>query len=240
MEDKHLVRYNSKQEYAFNVSLPQKEVKFTRNESRLYVFTPPYITDETRSEVNMMIDSVEENAKNFTERQIKRAKEARQLYHALGSPSVHDFRAIIQTNAIRNLPITLEDIETIEMIFGPDIGALKGKTDRTKSAPVVSNYIEIPKEIIVNHQMVTLCIDAMNINGLTFLKTVSRRILYRTAEFISDQTIHSCKNALDTIFRIYNKAGFTINMTNCDNEFRPIMKDMEDIYNVRMNYVNPY
>jgi hypothetical protein len=70
MEDKHPVRYNSKQEHAFIVSLPHKELKFTRNESGLYVFKPPYITDETRSEVNMMMDSVEENAKVFTEREI--------------------------------------------------------------------------------------------------------------------------------------------------------------------------
>jgi hypothetical protein len=34
----------------------------------LYVCKPPYIANETKSEVNMMIDSVEENAKNFTER----------------------------------------------------------------------------------------------------------------------------------------------------------------------------
>jgi hypothetical protein len=47
---------------------------------------------------------------------------------------VHDFKAIIQTNAIRNLPITLEDIETVEMVFGPDIGALKGKTVGTKTS----------------------------------------------------------------------------------------------------------
>jgi hypothetical protein len=80
MEDKHPVRYNSKQEHAFIVSLPHKEVKFTRNESGLYVFKPPYITDETRSESNMKIDSVEENTIFFTEQQIKRAKAARQLY----------------------------------------------------------------------------------------------------------------------------------------------------------------
>jgi pyruvate formate-lyase activating enzyme-like uncharacterized protein len=170
----------------------------------------------------------------------KESKTARQLYHALGSPSVHDFKAIIQANAIRNLQITLEDIETAEMVFGPDIGALKGKTVGTKPATVVSNYIEIPKEIIKNHQKVTLCIDTMNINGLTFLTTVSRRILYKTAEFIPDQTMQSYKNAFVAIFRIYNKSGFTISMIDCNNELRPIMKYMEDIYNVRMNYANPY
>jgi hypothetical protein len=51
----------------------------------------------------------------------------RELYHALGSPSVNDFKAIIQKNAIGNLPITLEDMEAADMVFGSDIGVLKRK-----------------------------------------------------------------------------------------------------------------
>jgi hypothetical protein len=30
-------------------------------------------------------------------------------------------------NAIKNLPVTIEYINLVEKIFGPDIGALKGK-----------------------------------------------------------------------------------------------------------------
>jgi hypothetical protein len=89
---------------------------------------------------------------------------------------------IVSSNQIRNLPITLDDINIAEKIFGPDVGALKGKTTRTKPAPVVPDFIEIPKELIINHENVILCIDAIKINGLTFLTTISRNIMYRTAE----------------------------------------------------------
>ena len=125
--------------------------------------------------------------KMFTNRQIERAKLTRKIYHALGTPSINDFKMIVTTNAIKNLPITLDDIKTAEMIFGQDIGMLKGKTVRKKPFPVATDYLEIPKELINNHQDVTLCIDIMYINGLAFLTTVSRKILYRITEVLDKQ-----------------------------------------------------
>jgi hypothetical protein len=86
------------------------------------------------------INSVEKNKTMNTDCQIMRAKMARQIYHSLGTPSVNDFKAILKMNAIRNLPITIEDIKLAEQIFGPDIGSLKGKTTRGKPSPVVSDF----------------------------------------------------------------------------------------------------
>jgi hypothetical protein len=103
----------------------------------------------------------------------------------------------------------------------------------------VADYIEIPKELIYNHQNVILCMDGMKINGVPFLTTISRNIMYRTAEWIQHQTPEAYRRVLDNIFRIYNNAGFQITIINCDNEFRPLMNELQDTYNVRMNYANP-
>jgi hypothetical protein len=102
------------------------------------------------------------------------------LYHSLGTPSIKYFKAILTMNLIRNVPVTLDNIKLAEQIFGTDIGALKGKTTRAKPAPVVSDYINIPSKLFNNHQEVVLCMDGMSINGLPFLTTVSRNIMYRT------------------------------------------------------------
>jgi hypothetical protein len=67
------------------------------------------------------MNTVEENKHFFTNRQIARAYKARELHHALGTPSIHDFKATIILNAIKNNPVTLEDVKISEMIFGPDI-----------------------------------------------------------------------------------------------------------------------
>jgi len=119
MEDKHDITYNSKSEHAFIVHLPDKKVKFKRSSNGLYYYNPPYSTKQQTCATNIPIDSVEENMKMFTNRQVERAKLTRKIYHTLGTPSVHDFKMIVTTNAIKNLPITLEDIKTSEMIFVP-------------------------------------------------------------------------------------------------------------------------
>jgi hypothetical protein len=80
---------------------------------------------------------------------------------------------IITSNTIKNIPITIEDIKIAKKVFRPDIGASKGKLLRQKPAPVVSDYVEIPKELIYNHQSSVLCMDGMKINGVPFLTTIS-------------------------------------------------------------------
>jgi hypothetical protein len=235
MEDKNPITHNSKKEHAFIVHILNKDVKFVRSPNGLYYVNPPYNKNKQACSANVPMDSVQENIN----RQIERAKLTRKIYHALDTPSLKDFRLIVTANSIKNPPITVDDVKTAEMILGEDIGMLKGKTVRHKPLPVSSDYVEVPKELINNHQNVTLCVDIMNINGLSFLSTISRKIMYRTTEFIPSQSVKNYRRALDTVFQIYNQAGFKITTIHCDNEFQPIMKEMEQVYGVRMNYANP-
>jgi hypothetical protein len=86
----------------------------------------------------------------------------------LGTPSLQDFKTIFMPNQIRNLPVTVDNVSIAEKIFGPDIGALKGKMTQRKPVPVVSVYIEIANELITNHNNATLCIGVIKIKGLQF------------------------------------------------------------------------
>jgi hypothetical protein len=58
------------------------------------------------------------------------------------------------------------------------IVSLKVKTTREKPLPVVSDYIEIPRALMEAQRDVVLCMDTMNFNGLSFLTTISRNIMY--------------------------------------------------------------
>ena len=49
-----------------------------------------------------MVQTVEENKKHFSERAYKRAMEARRLYQIIGTPSLKDYKTIIQSNLIKN------------------------------------------------------------------------------------------------------------------------------------------
>jgi len=177
MADRYKITYDSEKEDAFLVHLPNKIVKFQRDFNGLYVFKPN-IKTKVRDGVQF-ITTLEENRTFYTTRQFDRAKRARDLFHALGTPSIQDFKAIIRINAIRDNPVTTEDIELAEKIFGPDIGMLKGKTTRTKPIPVVSNRIDIPRELINAQREVVLCIDGFKVNNQPFLATISRNLYYR-------------------------------------------------------------
>ena len=64
----------------------------------------------------------------------------------VGHPSIQDYKNIIKMNAINNFPVTVEDIDICEKIFGLDIYMLKGRTVRTKPKSVVNDYNNITQE----------------------------------------------------------------------------------------------
>jgi hypothetical protein len=141
--------------------LTDPPVDFVRSPEKLYYFAPKKFRTNTNHADYVFLDTVEENRLFYTSRQFERAKRARQLFHSLGSPSVRDCKGIIRMNCIKDNPVTTEDIDIAEAIFGPDIGVIKGKTTHHRPNPVVADYVDIPEELLDCQQNVTLCIDTM-------------------------------------------------------------------------------
>ncbi len=128
------------------------------------------------------VEMVVENAQVHTKAQQERASKARKLLQALGFPTVKDLKYVIQRNAIQDCPVTLEDVELAEKIYGPNVASIKGKTTHQKPTPVRSNLVEIPFPLLEAQRGVDLCFDTMFVNQIPFLTTVSKRILYRSAD----------------------------------------------------------
>ena len=80
-----------------------------------------------------------------------------------------------------------------------------------------------------------LCADILFINGLPFLSTISKKIKYRTIEWLPNRTPSAYRSAFDKVFRIYNKAGFTITYVHADQEFKPIFNDIQDDLGITLN-----
>ena len=90
-----------------------------------------------------MISTLEENRKHYTQQQYERANTARELYQKVGHNLIKYYKKIIKMNAMNSFPVTIEDINIYDKIFGPDIYTLKGKKLRTKQKAVMNDYIEI-------------------------------------------------------------------------------------------------
>ena len=69
-----------------------------------------------------LIQTVHDNERMFTPRQIESAKQARDLYEMIGRPSYQKFMNIIQNNLLQNVKITVKDICHAECIYGKELG----------------------------------------------------------------------------------------------------------------------
>jgi hypothetical protein len=131
-------------------------------------------------------------------------------------------------NVIANCPVTTADINLAEKLFGKDIASLKAKTTRRKTTPVVNDVVEIPRELIEAQHGVDLCFDIMFVNGLPFLTTISKRILYRTAQWLTPNKPQVCRSELNAVFDIYQRAGFKVKCVHCDGEFKSIVRLLKE------------
>ena len=140
LSDKYRITMDTDKENAIIVH-SDPPVKFVRR-NNMYVFRPDpdFGTVKPKDVIAKMfakrakkislLTTVKENEKAFTERQRQRAIKARELYEHIGAPTIASLKFLLRYNLIKNCDVTVQDVETAEQIYGPDIAALKGKSVR--------------------------------------------------------------------------------------------------------------
>jgi hypothetical protein len=61
---------------------------------------------------------------------------------------------MVLTNGIKDFPVTGQDIDVTTKIWGKNIAALKGKTTRRLTIPVVRDYVKVPLDLLNLHKEV--------------------------------------------------------------------------------------
>ena len=243
------VTFDSAKEDAFHVYKDGKVTKFPRTPEGLYAYKPTKKEFEQVAESKRMkppdstpetglvntIETVKENMKGFTKRQIEQAKRARKLMTVLGFPTTENFKHILRQRLVRNCPVTTEDINIAEKIWGSEIASMKGKKTRSRPALVRNDIVEIPPEIMENHSNLTLYMDIMYVNGMPMLTSVDAPIRFRSLVPLNSRKAEEIYRALDVILRAYNHAEFTIREIQCDNEFKTLMNEIKDDIGIHMN-----
>ena len=90
-----------------------------------------------------------------------------------------------------------------ERIFGPNLGALKGKTVYRRGVLVSGRIEGVPPSILERYQKVTLSIDIMFVNGIPFLLTISRGLQFGTAENLLNRQVPTVATALEKVIKLY-------------------------------------
>jgi hypothetical protein len=170
------------------------------------------------------LQTVAENKKVFTKRQIDAADLARELYRKLGRPGAARFMDIIRKNLIINCPITFDDVTRAERIYGKDVAFLKGKTTASPANDHVPNQppIVLPQDILENHGQVTLCCDIYYVLGLPFSLSVSRNVHFLSCRPIPNREKPAIRSCISSDVATYQERGFEVTNIHCDGEYNHI------------------
>jgi hypothetical protein len=155
------VHYDSDNGKQFIVVQPTKQVVFQQSATGLYYH-------DTTNRAVVMVNTVNGNREGFTNRAVRAAKQSRRALGMVGYPSERDFKNMVSSNMILNCPVKPEDISAANKIFGPNVASLKGKTVRATQDPVLTEYVQIPREIVDLNKKVTITADIMFVGGGRF------------------------------------------------------------------------
>jgi hypothetical protein len=167
---------------------------------------------------HVMVDTVTENLKCYTKREIESATRARKLLAFMGYPSVEMAISMLRDGS--GFDVSEYDFEVADAIWGKDIASIKGKTTRkatastdiTLSAPVVQQQQILSIDIMFVDQVSTVVAVAHPLE-LTFGVSLDRSILGKAL-----RTAEAVKKRIDIILATLASRNFQVSMIISDGE----------------------
>ena len=78
----------------------------------------------------MLITTVANNKSKLSALDLTQAKRAQALQRRIGRPGICDYIHYVNVNMIPYCPITVQDVNNAEFMWGPDLRCVKGMTAR--------------------------------------------------------------------------------------------------------------
>jgi hypothetical protein len=165
------------------------------------------------------IKTVWNNMDGFIKCEVEEAKATCKAQGMLGHLTNCKFLGMVRTNIISNCSITENTVKNANLIFGPNLAGVRGRTLRRPPKPVRIEYVQIQRMILDWHQIVMLAVDCMFVNGIPFLVSVSRGLNFITAKHTSSQTAKNLAAVISCIMELYAKGSFQVGTVITGNEF---------------------
>ena len=216
VQEKFGVTYDSANKNSFLVHKPDGVREFRATAKGLYALVDK---DPNKTGVQLL-QTVKDNMKHFSKQSIEGAKKAKDLYGKVHFPSIPDFKNMVRYSVIKNYPITLEDVDAMEAIFGPNVAALKGKTVQKQSPKVKTpDYMAPPLEVTKLKDKIVLEADVIYVSGIMFWFTMSRKLDFLTIERIADRRTETIAKATTNVLALYKSKALTVRTLCVDAEF---------------------
>lgn len=184
-----------------------------------------YVCDLHSHRCQVHVNTVSDNIKAYSKRQVKQAVEARKLQRRLGFVSRKTLIEMLNNGALLNCELTSSDVERAEKIFGQDVGEIKGKSVAAKS-PVVNMDEKIHYQVQQRDEVVNC--DIMFINKKPFLASVFNDTEYTMLTRLKSRNATEVMKALRKQFYEMKKQGYNIRVLRTDGE-SGISKDERNV-----------
>jgi hypothetical protein len=168
------------------------------------------------------VQTVQDNMKLFSKRQLAGAQRARELHERLLCPSTPDYRAIVSAGGVPGSDVTLEDVKAAEVIWGRSVLKMKGNMTRKNGKRMTQSIVKVPTELIKLHKNVELAIDCFFVNKHIFFTTISTKICFTTITHLTKRNKEDVWVALLATYKMYLMRGFRIVVVKGDQEFASI------------------
>ena len=135
----------------------------------------------------------------------------RRAIHLLGFPLERYFENMVRFNMIVNCPVTHDNVKNTRLIFGPAITSLKGISVRCKPSSIVTDYIEIPREILESRKDLKLSTDIIFVNKL---------LKFTMIEYLSSKNDIALVTSINKIVSYYKSHVLHVGTMFVDTEFQ--------------------
>ena len=228
VSDRYRVTLDTAEEQAFVVHKANGETrKFHRAKCDLYV------CDLREQNKHIMVTTIAGQKKSFSRRDIRRAERANKLQEILMYPSNKAFAEMVTNNMINNCNVTRRDIFLGREIFGINPNIIKGKSTRQQPGHTREDHLAVPPAILKNYSKVTLVIDVYHINGIKFMRSISRHLMFRITKPIRNAKENTLFDTVKQMVGVYKSRGFNVVQVYGDNEFTCIQAKLEHDLNIK-------
>ncbi|VEU38525.1 unnamed protein product [Pseudo-nitzschia multistriata] len=221
IKKQHRVTYDSSIDNVFRVHSKDGKVCREFKQSKKGLYYTVMMGETATLFTNQGITTVRANKAKYSALDQKRAQRAWKMQDIL-NVTTKEMIELINKNAIPNCPVTRDDINIANDLFGSTVVGLKGKTVRRSEPHVRVNITPLPQGIAAKYRKVTLGADIMYVNSIRFFITISRHIQFGTVAMITNAKASTLQECVAEIKSLYAKRGFVVETISMDIQFQPI------------------